>query len=527
MNAPMPHPRNKVVSAEVAAGLIRDGDAVACVGVIGWITPDHMLKAVGERFARTGTPRGLTFYFPVGTGDAVDIPGMDHVAREGLMKRIVSGSYINPLNPRTGQRPALMGLIRENKVEAYSWPIGATMHWLREVARRSPGYLTKIGLGTYADPRHGGGKFTTRCQDDLIEVMDFRGEEHLFYPTWPLNVGIIRAASADEFGNLSWEDEPLLSSNLQIALAVKASGGKVIAQVRRIVPRHSRPVSSVRVPGVLVDAVVVDPEMVMSTDVAYDPGYLGMANHPLQLGPLPISPDKVIARRAAREVRPGEVSIFGFGASSDAPQVMAEDGLLSGDRLYDYDFTTEHGPFGGFVMSGWQFSANWNPDALLDGASQFDFIDGGLCPFAALAFAQFDDAGCVNVSKFGVANPGAGGFIDIAANAKRLVFTGTFTTAGLDCSFADGRLSIVREGKVRKFVTTADSITYRVRDGVGRGQEAMIITERAVFRVEADGLVLAEVADGIDVKTDILDLMEFKPVRIADPLPRMDPALFK
>ncbi len=527
MNVPLKMHAGKVVSPAEAAELIRDGDTVASVGVIGWITPDLMLKAIGERFSASSTPRGLTFYFPCGTGDAVGIPGMDHVAREGLMKRIVSGSYINPVNPRTGGRPALMGLIRENKVEAYSWPIGATMHWLREVARRSPGYLTKIGLGTYIDPRHGGGKFTPRCEDDLVEVMNFRGEEHLFYPTWALNVGIIRAASADEFGNLSWEDEPLVSSNLQIALAVKACGGKVIAQVRRIVPRHSRPVSSVRLPGVLVDAIVVDPDMMMSTDVAYDPGYLGMSKHLLKQGPLPISADKVIARRASREVRPGEVSIFGFGASSDAPQVMAEDGLLTDEKLYDYHFTTEHGPFGGFVMSGWQFSANWNPEALLDGPSQFDFIDGGLCPFAALAFAQFDEEGSVNVSKFGAANPGAGGFIDIAANARRLVFTGTFTTGGLGCDFSGGRLAITKEGKVNKFVRKADSITYRVRDGVReKGQEALIITERAVFRVETDGLVLAEVAEGVDVRRDILELMDFQPVRILDPLPRMEGSLF-
>jgi len=521
-------PGNKVVTSAEAARMVRDGDSVACVGVIGWITPDHVLKAIGERFAESGTPRGLTFYFPVGTGDAVGIPGMDHVAREGLMKRIVSGSYINPVNPRTGARPALMGLIRENKIEAYSWPIGATMHWLREVARRSPGYLTRIGLGTYIDPRHGGGKFTDKCQDDLVEVMEFKGEEHLFYPAWPLNVGIVRASSADTAGNLSWEDEPLLSSNVPIALAVKASGGKVIAQVRRIVPRHSRPVSSVRLPGVLVDAVVVDPDMMMGTDVGYEPGYLGLEHHALKLPPLPISADKVIARRAAREVRPGEVSIFGFGASSDAPQVMAEDGLLAGDRLYDYIFTTEHGPFGGFVMSGWQFSANWNPDALLDGASQFDFIDGGLCPFAALAFAQFDAHGNVNVSKFGVANPGAGGFIDIAANARRLVFTGTFTTAGLDCGFEGARLRIQNEGKVVKFVQQVDSITYPMQDGVReRGQEAIVVTERAVFRVEADGLVLAEIADGVDVRRDVLERMAFAPTRILDPLPKMEQRLFE
>ncbi len=518
---------NKVVTAEEAVQLIRDGDSVACVGVIGWITPDRVLRAIGERFAASGTPSGLTFYFPCGTGDAVGIPGMDHVAREGLMKRIVAGSYINPLNPKTGERPALMRLIRENRIEAYSWPIGATMHWLREVARRSPGYMTKVGLGTYIDPRHGGGKFTETCKDDLVEVIDFRGEEQLFYPTWPLNVGIVRAASADTAGNLSWEDEPLVSSNLHLALAVKASGGKVIAQVRRVVPRHSRPVSSVRLPGVLVDAVVVDPDMMMGTDVAYEPGYLGLEQHALKLPPLPISPDKVIARRAAREVRPHEVSIFGFGASSDAPQIMAEDGLLTGDRLYDYSFTTEHGPFGGFVMSGWQFSANWNPEALFDGVTQFDFIDGGLCPFAALAFAQYDAAGNVNVSKFGVANPGAGGFIDIAANAKRLVFTGTFTTAGLSCGFEGGRLAIEKEGKVGKFVNQVDSITYRVQEGVrDRGQTALLITERAVFRVEADGLVLAEIAEGVDVRSDILGPMDFAPIRILDPLPKMDQTLF-
>lgn len=518
----------KRITAADAAQLVRSGDTVASVGVIGWITPDALLKALADRFRSDRNPRDLTFYFPCGTGDSIEIRGMDHVAIEGLMKRIVSGSYVNPLHPVNRTRPELMRLIRENRIEAYSWPIGASMHWLREVARKSPGYMTKIGLGTYADPRQQGGKFTSLAKQDLIELIEFRGKEYLFYPTFPLDVGFIRASSADAFGNLSYEDEALMSSNTALALAVKASGGIVVAQVRREVERHSRPAHHVRVPGALVDHYVVEPDQMSGTDNLFDPIYLGGRRADAATLPrLPLGPDKVIARRAAAEVRPGRTSIFGFGASSDAPLVMAENGLFDDGRVDDYQFTTEHGPFGGVVMSGWQFSANMGPEALLDGLQQFDFIDGGNCPFAALAFAQVDASCNVNVSWFGSSNPGAGGFIDIAQNAKDLVFTGTFTTAGLSCEVADGGLRIVKEGSVRKLVTAAEQITYPVRTGVReRGQSALVITERAVFQVEPEGLALIEIAKGIDVRRDVLGQMEFEPNRIADPLPFMDAALF-
>ncbi len=510
---------SKICSASDAASVITDHQTVASTGVIGWMTPDAVLGALGERFDDTGTPGDLTFYFPVGTGDAVEIPGMDHVAKKGLMRRIVSGSYINPRHPRTGQRPALMELIQGDMVEAYSWPIGASMHWLREVARRSPGYLTKVGLGTYIDPRHGGGRFTSQATDELVEVVDFRGEEYLFYPTWPLDVGIIRASSADEAGNLSFEDQPLVSSAIALALAVKASGGTVIAQVGKVVPRGSRPAHAVRIPSTLVDHVVVAPDELTGTDVRDDPGYLGaVPDVAEQLPRLPAGADKIIARRVAQEIRTGEAAIFGFGASSDAVLAMAEDGALDDGRLDDYVFTTEHGPFGGAVMSGWQFSANYSPEALLDGAYQFDFIDGGGCPFAALAFAQIDAAGNVNVSRFGSANPGAGGFIDIAHNAQRLVFAGTLTTGGLQIDCSDGKLRIVQEGKVSKLVEQADDITYRIRTGVrDRGQQAMVITERAVFEVTTDGLRLTEVAPGVDVQRDVLDVVGFE-VSVSDDL---------
>ena len=517
----------KIVSAREAVNFIPDNATVASAGVIGWVTPDAVLRALGDRFADTNGPRDLTFYFPCGTGDAMGIKGMDHVAREGLMKRIVSGSFINPVDPATGKRPELMRLIRENRIEAYSWPIGASMHWLREVARKSPGYLTKVGLGTYADPQNGGGRFTEKAQDELIRRISFDGQDYLFYPSWPIDVAIIRASSADENGNLSWEDEPLTTANQALAIAAKASGGRVIAQVRRIV--DGRMASQVRLPGIFVDSIVVDPDMMMTTDTPYDMAYFSGTRMDLRELPVPpMSLDKIIARRVAGEVRRGELAIYGFGAATDVPLVMAEQGLFDGDAMFDYPATTEHGAYGGIVMPGWQFSANINPDAIIDGLTQFDVIDGGLCRFAALSFAQFDARGIVNVSKFGTANPGAGGFIDIAHNTQRLVFAGTFTTAGLDASYGPQGLTVQREGKVRKFVPQVDSITYDVLAGVrDRGQSARIITERAVFDVEPQGLALLEVAPGIDVRRDVLEQMDFAPARIAEPLTKMDIALFQ
>lgn len=519
---------SKVCSFEEAVADIRDGQTVACVGVIGWITPDRTLAALRDRFRATNAPRDLTFYFPCGTGDAMEIAGMDHVAIEGLMRRIVSGSYINPVHPKTGKRPELMRLVRENKIEAYAWPLGASIQWLREVARRGPGYLTKVGLGTYIDPRQTGGRLNAKTSKNLVELVDFRGEEHLFYPTWPLDVGFIRASSADAYGNLAFEDEPIMSAALAIALAVKACGGRVIAQVRHVVEPYSRPAHTVRIPGVLVDHVVVDPDQMMVTDVPFDNSFLGGHWASLERLPkLPMSADKVIARRASFEVERGVTSIFGFGASSDIALAMVEDGRLTRETIHDYPFTTEHGPFGGIVMSGWQFSANVNPEALIDGVTQFDFIDGGNCRFAALAFAQFDGEGNVNVSRFGTAHPGAGGFIDIAQNAERLVFAGTFTTGGLKVEIGDGGVRVIQEGKIRKFAKKAEEITYQVGHGVReRGQRATIVTERAVFEVASDGLVLTEIAKGIDLKADVLAQMDFAPARIQEPLRVMEGALF-
>jgi propionate CoA-transferase len=287
----------------------------------------------------------------------------------------------------------------------------------------------------------------------------------------------------------------------------------------------------VRLPGMLVDAIVQDEAQMMVTETSFDAAYLGgqsMESALERLPRMPFGADKIVAWRAAQELRPHELTILGFGASSDMPLVMAESGRLHAGNARDYWFTTEHGSFGGIVMSGWQFSANVNPEALLDGATQFDLIDGGLCPFAALAFAEFDAEGVVNVSRFGTANPGAGGFIDIAQNARRLVFCGTFNTGGLEVRVEAGRLFIVREGRQRKFVPKAAHVTYRVMDGVARrGQSALIVTERAVFRVDPGALVVIELAPGIDLHRDVLDQMQGLPVTVAPDVREMDLSFFE
>jgi len=505
---------SKIMTAEAAVADIPDRASVASVGVIGWATPDKLLSAIGNRFETEQAPRDLHFYFPCGTGDAMEIGGMDRVARKGLMKRIVAGSYINPVNPKTGERPRLTQLIRENAIEAYTWPIGASMHWLREVARKSPGYLTQIGLGTFIDPEQSGGRFTARATEDLVKKVNFEGQEYLFYPTWPIDYCLIRASAADDFGNLSFEDEGLLSSAIALALATKASGGTVIAQVTRKVDRYSRPAREIRIPGYFVDRVILDPTQVMVTDINFDARYLSPIG--MDFASLPAAPagmDKIIARRAYRELPKNTLTILGFGAAADMPLVMIEDGVLTEDNIKDYYFTTEHGSYGGVVMSGWQFSANIWPEGLLDGVTQFDAIDGGLCKCTALSFAEFDSAMNVNVSKFGAVNPGAGGFIDIAHNAEKLLFTGTFTAGGLQASVRGGKLTIEKEGKTRKFAKAVQSITYSVGDGIKeRAQEALLITERAVFKVSAQGLLLIEIAPGIDLQRDILDQMDFAPM---------------
>lgn len=519
---------SKVTDFSDAIKLVKSSSTLAVLGVIGWAVPDKLLKALGDQFHATGYPRDLTIFSPVYAGDNANIKGIDHIILEGLARRIIIGNYINPPDPITGERPQTMQMIKANKVEAYSFHIGAIVQWMREIARRGPGYLTEIGIGTFVDPDFGGGKLTPRTKEDLVKKIKFQGKDHLFFPCINLDCAFIRATSSDQHGNLSFEDDPLTSSALVMAMAVKTCGGTVIAQVKNIVEVGSRPAHMVKVPGAFVDKVVVDPDQWMVTDIIQDQSFLGQNRiSPSKLPPMLMGAQKVIARRAAQLIRKEELTIYGFGASSSIPSILAETGALDGQGIYEYPSTTEHGSYGGIVAGGWQFSANINPDSLIDGVSQFDAIHGGLCKTAALAFAQFDLTGNINVSKFANANPGSGGFIDIATNAQRLIFTGTFTTGGLKVKTSKEGLKIIQEGRVSKFVKSAEQITYPLLHGViERDQKAIIVTERAVFNVVPDGLELCEIAPGIDLQRDILDLMEFPPVRIAEPLVLMATKLF-
>lgn len=524
----MRFPVTKIVDFEDAVSDIRAESTVAIVGVIGWTVPEKLLRALGRRYLETGAPGGLTLFVPCFGGDNGEIKGIDNLMHDGMTNRLITGSFINPPDPKTGERPRSMQQVKADKIEAYTFHIGVMMHWLREIARRSQGYLTEVGIGTFVDPDLDGGKVTPCTKDDIVEKFDFRGKPHLFFPSLQLDHGIIRATAADKHGNLSFEDDPLVSSNLAIALAVKACGGKVVAQVKRVVEPGDVHAHLVKVPGVLVDKVVVDPDQMLVTGIQDDPRFLGQERiDPRDLQPLKPGAPTVIARRSAELINRHELTIYGFGASSSIPTIFATEGRFDGDGIYDYPSTTEHGSYGGIVTSGWQFSANLNPDALIDGVTQFDAIHAGLCKTCALAFAQFDVNGNINVSKFGSANPGSGGFIDIAHNATNLIFNGTFTTGGLKVDATGEKLTILQEGKVSKFVRDVEQITYPLLTGVReRGQTAHIVTERAVFAVTREGLELLEVAPGIDPKTQVLDLMAFAPVRVPDTIAQMNPKLF-
>ena len=522
---------NKVVSFEKAASIFQSNKTIGIVGVIGWIVPEKMLMALANRFFKENAPTGMTIFNPCAVGDGVQIKGLDHVMHKGMTRRLIAGNLINTPDPATGERPLTMRRILANDVEAYTLHIGIMSHLLREIARKSPGYMTDVGLGTFVDPDLGGGKVTACCSEDLVEKIKFRGKEYLFVPTFDMDYAIIRATASDEHGNLSYEEDPLMGSSLSMAMATKASGGKVIAQVKRIVKPGERNAQVVKIPSNLVDYVVVDPDQQMVTGRNDYQSFMGQKRVvPSTLPKIPHTAERIVADRSCDLIKKHQLTIYGFGASSRIPSLLAERGLLDGDGIYDYPATTEHGHYGGIVTSGWEFSANLNVDAMVDGVTQFDAIHSGICEGCALAFAQFDRHGNVNVSKFGNANPGSGGFIDIVHTAKNVIFNGTFTTAGLKIETGNGTLKILQEGKICKFTKQVEQVTYPLLEGVKRGEKDVhVVTERAVFQLRPDGVYLIEVAPGIDVQTQILDLMEFEPKLLVDDIKdikRMNADLF-
>ena len=505
-------PKNKIVSADEAAAIIADGDTVAVSGFVGVGTPDELILALSRRHEGGKGPKGLTLVFAAAPGDGKE-RGLNRLAHEGLIKRVVGGHW--------SLVPKLCDLVLDDKIEAYNLPLGVVSHLFRDIAAGSPGVMTKVGMRTFVDPRLTGGKLNAHTTEDLVELVTLRGEEWLHYKSFPINIALIRGTTADPAGNITMEREALKLDNLAIAMAAKNSGGLVIAQVERIA--ESLPAREVIVPGVMVDCVVLaEPENHLQTYATrYNHAFSGRQRVPLdRIAPLPLDERKIIARRCAFELPPGGVVNLGIGMPEGVAAVAAEEHVLKFLTL-----TAEPGIIGGMPQGGLDFGAALNPEAILHQNQQFDFYNGGGLDLACLGMAEADAHGNVNVSKFGRKLAGAGGFINISQNAKKLVLAGTFTAGGLKVAIEDGKLTIVQEGRAKKFVEAVEHVTFSGDYAAESEQPVFYVTERCVFRRTKAGMELTEAAPGIDIDRDILALMGFAPI-VNDPK-LMDERIFR
>ena len=495
-----------IITAKEAAELVRDGDTVASSGFVSSAIPEGLIKALEERFLETGEPKGIT-YFYAGSQGMRDGRGGDHMAHKGLTKRAIAGHY--------NTAPKLGDAILAGDIEGYNLPQGTLSQLVREIAAHRQGIVTHIGLGTFVDPRLEGGKLNGITTEDLVEVVNIGGKEALLYKSFPINVAFLRGSYADEAGNVTMHREIGEGEVTALAQAAKNSGGKVFVQVEKIVPFGTLDPRFVKIPRNLVDALVVaDPEDHEQTyGCEFDPSLTGETRVKLgEIPPLPLDAKKVIARRAALEFKGDAFVNLGIGIPEYVAAVANEEGLS--DKIM---LTVEAGPNGGIPLSGARFGAAVNPECILAQHEQFDYYDGGGVDMAFLGMAQADKEGNINVSRFSGRLAGCGGFINISQNAKRVYFCGMFTSGGLKEDIGKGILTVTNEGKNKKFLNAVEQITFSGAYARKAGQHVLYITERAVFELRAEGLWLIEIAPGVDLKTQVLDLMEFEPMMYGAP----------
>lgn len=500
--------RSRFVTPEQAATMIEDGNTVALMGGGGGLMEATCLfQAIESRFLGTARPRDLRVVHALGIGDKLS-RGMNCFAHEGLVREVIGGHWV--------WSPRMQQLARDEKVAAYILPGGVSSQLLREIGAGRPGLITHVGLGTVCDPRQGGGRMNARAQRDLSELLTLDGKEYLRYLPYTVDVALVRGSTADEDGNISFEHEAANLDASALALAARASGGRVIVQVRERVPRGTLSARQVRIPAAWVDAIVVDPCQRTSYDIAFDPELSGelagsarreASRRPGQLEDAPFGVREAIARRAACELFEGAVVNYGVGVPDAVARLVARRGEL--DRIYQ---TIEHGTYGGSLLDGLLFGYARNPSAILDAPTQFDFYAGGGLDIAMLGFGEIDLAGNVNVSKLGGLTVGPGGFIDIAQNARKVVFCGTFAAKGVELETGGGSVRITRQGQVTKFVREVEQITFSGEQARIRGQQVLYLTERASFRLTPDGVELFEVAPGIDLRRDVIEQMTFTPL---------------
>jgi propionate CoA-transferase len=504
----------KILTAEEAAALLESGSSLIASGSGGGhAVPEALLAALGKRFETTGQPSGLTFCHVVGIGDR-QTRGAAHLAKKGMVRRVITSALIDS--------PAFIPMALNDEIEAYTLPQGVLSQLMREMAAGRPGLITRTGLHTFVDPRQRGGLQGGTMSEPRVELMEIDGKEWLRFLPFQIDVAFLRGTTADEDGNITMEQEAIPGEMLSTAQAVRRMGGKVVVQVKRLAKSGTLKYRDVKIPGILVDHVVVVPEQSQTYATVYDASYSGELRVPLgSIRPLPFGPRKIIARRAAMELRPGAVCNIGAGISTGISAVAAEERIL--DRIV---LSNEQGFIGGAPLTGPDSGAAQNWSAMVDQPYQFDFYDGGGIDRAFLSFVEVNASGDVNISRFNGTIVGIGGFVNISQNAKETVFSGTFTAGGLEIACEDGTLRIVQEGRHRKFRDTIEQISYSGGFAASEGRKALFVTERAVFRLNGGALTLIEIAPGIDIERDVLAHMDFAP-DMPTPPALMDSRLFR